>query len=341
MSRHRHQGHRGSKGGAATLGTAIIVLLAGSVLAAAVADIARTELAITRDRRVLAHGLAAADRCLARIVASLPAGWDHAVALAGADGVVNTADDGVLVAPSGCSATLLPGSLGALRPFLDVAAAVLGGRRRLRAIVGAAPRPLPAVVWTSSGTALGFVTGRVDLNGLDAARPDLTALPAIASPDDPSLVDAWLAGTPGVTVGGTTAPEYSPAPPFAALLARLRGQGAGPMFVPAPALPAAGLYAVAGDLTIASPGFGAGVLAVEGRLDIQADFAFSGIVAASGGVGVANGVTLRILGGLWAGTPALNVAGELVVLHDAAAVDAADALFRLPRRALVAGLVDR
>ena len=83
------------------------------------------------------------------------------------------------------------------------------------------------------------------------------------------------------------------------------------------------------------------MLAVEGRLDIQADFAFSGIVAASGGVSVANGVTLQIRGGMWAGPPALNVAGELVVVHDRAAIDAVDGLFRLPRRAAVAGLVDR
>src|SRR6185436_4602484 len=139
------------------------------------------------------------------------------------------------------------------------AATVAGGRRRLRAIVGATPHPLPAVVWTSSATALGLVMGRVELNGVDVARPDLTPLPAIASPDDPSLVDAWLGGTPGVTVVGTTAsPQYAPAPPLTALLARLRTQGAGSTFVPAPALPAAGLHAVAGDLTIASPGFGAG-----------------------------------------------------------------------------------
>ena len=341
MSRSRHGRRHGAEAGGATLATAIVVLLAASMLAGAVSDIARTELVIARDRRLLTRGLAAADLCLARTVAGLPAGWDQAAALAGADGVNGTADDGVLVAPSGCSATLLPGPLGALRPFLDVAAAVAGGRRRLRAIVGVTPDPLPSLVWTSSAT-LGLVTGHVELDGIDPARPDVLPLPAVASPDDPSLVDAWLAGMPGVTVvGATAAPRYAPAPPFAALRPRLLAQGAGSTFTAAPALPAAALHAVASDLTIASPGFGAGVLAVDGRLDIQADFSFSGIVAASGGVGVANGVTLRILGGLWVGAPALNVAGELIVRHDRAAVDAAEALFRLPRRAAIAGLVDR
>jgi hypothetical protein len=58
-------------------------------------------------------------------------------------------------------------------------------------------------------------------------------------------------------------------------------------------------------------------------------------------VRVASGATLRIAGALWLGAPALDVAGQLVVRHDRAALDAADALFRLPRRARIVGLVDR
>ena len=328
--------------GCATLVTAFIVLLAGSLLAAAVAEIARTELVVARDRRILAGGLAAADACLARVVGDLPAGWDHATALAGADGIDGTADDGVVAAPSGCRATLVPGPLGALRPFVEVEATVPGGRRRLRAIVGAASPPLPAVVWAERASPLGFVMGAVEIDGVDPARPDLPPLPAIASPEDPAAVDAWLHTTPAVTVAGATeSPRYAPHPPLGNLLAaRLALQGARAEFVPAaiPSPPA--LHAVPGDLIIATPGYGAGFLAVAGRLDIQADFAFSGIVGVSGGVGVASGATLRIAGGLWVGATGLDVAGTLAVRHDRAATDAVEALFRLPRPATVAGLVD-
>ena len=334
--------HRRDRGGA-TLATAVIVLLAGSLLAAAVAEIARTELVVARSRRITADGLAAADACLARVTAALPAGWDQTSALAGPDGIAGTVDDGMLPAPGGCAATLVPGPLGALRPFLDVAASVPGGGRRLRAIIGAAPAPLPALLWAESAAALGHVGGRVELDGVDPARPDLPALPALVSPDDPALADAWIAGTPGIFITGATArAEFAPAPRLRDTLStRLIDHGALPAFTPAPTPPPLALHAVAGDLVIATAGYGTGVLAVDGRLDIQADFAFSGVVAASGGVGVASGATLRIGGGLWLGAPAFDVAGLLVVRHDRTAVDAVDARFRLPRRAAVAGVVDR
>ena len=294
-------------------------------------------------RRTTAEGLAAADSCLARVVATLPAGWDQADALAGADATMGTADDGVVAAPSGCTALLVPGPLGTARPFLDVAAAVPDGGRRLRAVVDGAPEPSPAVVWSTGGS-LGFVPGRVELDGVDPARTGLAALPAVASPGDPAAIDAWLAATPGVVVlGQTAAAAYAPAPPLAGgmLATRLVAAGAAPVFVAAPVPPPATLHLVPGDLTIATPGHGTGLLAVEGRLDIQADFAFSGVVVASGGVAVASGTTLRIAGSLWVGAPALDVAGTLAVRHDRAALDAADARFRLPRRAAVAGLMDR
>jgi hypothetical protein len=333
---------RDTQRGGATLATAVVVLLAGTLLAAAVAEIARTELVVARDRRVLATGLAAVDACLAQVVAELPAGWDHATALDGVDGIGGTLDDGVLAAPPGCQATLVPGPLGARRPFLDVGVSVPGGGRRLRAVVGATPSPLPALVWAERASPLGLVAGRVELDGADPARPDLPPLPAIAAPDDPSAVDAWLAVTPGITVvAGTGMPEFAPRPPLGGILAaRLDAQGASPVLVPAPAPPPFALHAVAGDLVIATTGNGAGFLAVTGRLDIQADFAFSGIVAVGGGVTVASGAAFRIAGGLWVGAPGLDVAGELVVHHDRAAIDAVEGLFRLPRRATVAGLVD-
>ena len=333
---------RAGQRGGATLATALVVLLAGSLLAAALSDVARTELLVARDRRVAAVGFAAADACVARVVAALPAGWAQADALAGPDGTSGTADDGVRVAPSGCVATLLPGPLGAARPFLDVAVTVPGGGRRVRAIVGVAAAPSPAVVWAVDA-ALGVVGGRVDVDGVDPARPDVDALPAFATADDPALTDAWIAASGGVTVApGTVAAEIAPAPPLgAALWSRLAAAGAVPVFVSAAAPPLPMLHAIDGDVVVTAPGYGSGLLVVRDRLDIEADFAFSGVVAVSGGVYVASGATLRIAGSLWLGVPALDVAGRLEVRHDRAALDAADTLFRLPRRAALAGQVDR
>jgi hypothetical protein len=328
--------------GAVALTTALVVLVAASLIGAAVAEIARTELGLTQSRRTFARGLAAADACLARVVSTLPAGWDHANALAGPDGIVGTSDDGVLATPPGCTALLGAGPLGATRPFLDVAAVVPAGGRRLRAIVARAIPPVPAVVWTTGVAALGSVAGRLQIDGVDATRPDLSPLAAIASPDDPALVDAWLAGAPGVTLAAATGmPEYAPAPPLPAVASRLAGQGASPTFVPSAGAPWPGVYAIGGDLVIATPGAGSGLLYVDGRLDIQADFAFSGVVAARGGVGVATGVSARVAGAIWLGEPGFALGGDLGVRHDRAALDVADALFPFPRRADVAGLVDR
>jgi hypothetical protein len=331
---------RDREAGGATLATAIVVLLVASLVTAAVGEVARTELVVARSRRTLARGLAAADACLARVVATLPAGWSHSGALAGADGTIGTTDDGLLVAPAGCSATLLPGPLGAARPLLDVTATVPGGGRRLRAVIGRAAA-LPAVVWATSGM-LGRVAGHVTIDGVDHGRPDLAPLAAVASPDDPAVVDAWLRAVPAVVPVGPTAPaSYAPPPPLAEVATRLVAGGATAAFTPAPTPPPPTLHAIAGDLAITTAGFGAGVLEVDGRLDIQADFAFSGVVAASGGVGVANGATLRIGGALWVGAPAFDCDGTIALEHDRAALDAAHALFPLPRRASVAGMVDR
>lgn len=327
--------------GATALAPACLVLLAASVLGAAVAEIVRTELVVARSRRIFVDGLAAADACLARVAATLPAGWDHAVALAGADGIVGTADDGLLAAPSGCTALLRPGPLGASRPYLDVTAMVPGGARGVRAVVGAATPPVPAIVW-AEGASLGTVTGRLLLDGIDDSRPDVAALPAVATPDDPASVDAWLAGMPAALVlAGTPAPEYAPAPPLDSMAARLLAAGALPSFAPSSPASVPGLYAIAGDLAVTTSGSGAGLLYVDGRLDIEADFTFSGIVAARRGLRVGGGVVARIAGATWLGLPAFDVAGEARVEHDRAALDAAAALFAFPRRAAVAGLVDR
>ncbi len=331
---------RAGQRGAVALATALVVVLVATLLGAAVADVARLELVLAQSRRTLGRGLAAADACLARVVAALPAGWDQASALAGPDAIAGTADDGLVAAPAGCTAVLTPGPLGALRPFVDVAATVPGGGRRLRALVAPRRDPTPAAVW-ATGSALGTVSGRLAIDGVDPGRPDLAPLPAIATPDDPAAVDAWLAATAGATVSATPRPAWTPSPPMVAIASRLVAAGALSGFTPAVAMPPPTLAVVAGDATIATPGAGAGVLYVDGRLDITADFAFNGVVAARGGVHVASGVHVQIAGSLWLGTPAFDVAGDVAVRHDRAALDAADAVFRLPRPATVAGLVDR
>jgi hypothetical protein len=126
-----------------------------------------------------------------------------------------------------------------------------------------------------------------------------------------------------------------------AIASRLVGAGALTGFTPAAVMPPPTLALVAGDAAITTRGTGAGVLYVDGRLDITTDFAFNGVVAARGGVHVASGVRVQIAGGLWLGTLAFDVAGDVDIRHDRAALDAADALFRFPRPATIAGLVDR
>jgi hypothetical protein len=332
---------RRERGGVA-LPASLVVLLVGLVVGAAVAEVARTELMLARSRRALMRGLAAADACLARVASAFPAGWDFAPTLLGPDATGGTADDGVVTAPSGCAARLQPGAGGAVRPFLDVTATVLDGRRRLRALVARAEPPSPAVVWAASAAALGVVSGRLLIDGVDPARPDLPPLAAIATPDDPAAVDAWIAATSGVAIPSPTRhPEFAPVPVLTAMAARFAALGAPTAFAPDVAPPAPSLHAVPGDLVVATAGFGTGLLYVDGRLDIRADFAFNGVVVARGGLSVASGATLTVSGSLWVGAPAFDVRGDAIVRHDRAALDAADGLDRLPRRAIVVGLVDR
>ncbi len=170
----------------------------------------------------------------------------------------------------------------------------------------------------------------------------MPALPGIATPDDPATVDGWTNGLPGVVLPpGTARAIHAPAPPILDVAARLVAAGAVPTFVPMAGAPPPTRYVVAGDLTILTTGAGAGILYVDGRLDIRADCAFSGLVVARGGVAVASGVTFDVAGGVWAGSPAFDVSGDAVVHHDRAAIDAAEALLPFPRLAAVAGIVDR
>ncbi|HXJ36718.1 MAG TPA: hypothetical protein VMS22_22000 [Candidatus Eisenbacteria bacterium] len=332
--------------GSVVLPVALVVLVIATVLSAGLAEVTRTELVIGRHRRVAAAALAAADACLARVVSVLPAGWDFRPALAGADGVLGTADDGAVPAPAGCTANLRPGPLDAARPTLDVAASAAGGARALRATMGrAAGIGAQSLVWITDPTRLGSVTGTLALDANDPARPDAPALAGIAGPADASVIDAWLVAVPGVSsAAGTGAPLYAPAPPFAELEARMVALGAAPIFVSSPPPAPATVTLASGDLVLDVGGAGAGVLVVQGRLDIRANFSFSGVVVAGGGLVVASGARFDLAGTLWlgaaAGAPALDVAGTVTVRHDVAALGAAEALVPLPRRARAVGMQD-
>jgi len=65
------------------------------------------------------------------------------------------------------------------------------------------------------------------------------------------------------------------------------------------------------------------------------------VVVASAGIRVASGARLEIAGAVWLGNGAtLTVAGDVHVVADGAALDAADGLLGLPRRAVVGGMRD-
>ena len=87
---------------------------------------------------------------------------------------------------------------------------------------------------------------------------------------------------------------------------------------------------------------GAGLLFVDGWLEVRGSLAFEGVVVVTGGLRVAPGATLAVDGGLWlgVGSPTLTVEGVLVLHHDPAAIAAADAVLPLPRRAVVTGARD-
>jgi hypothetical protein len=149
-----------------------------------------------------------------------------------------------------------------------------------------------------------------------------------------------------VTVGAGTMPPFTaPAPPLAALRARLAATGpGGAERLVAGGPPPAGLALVNGDLVVPGIAYGAGILHVTGTLDIQGRLDFTGMVVAEQGLRVEAGAQLTVRGGLWLGPlpggPPLAVDGLVEVRRDAAAVDAADALLALPRRARLAGVRD-
>jgi putative intracellular protease/amidase len=112
-----------------------------------------------------------------------------------------------------------------------------------------------------------------------------------------------------------------------------------------PSAPGVALAYIAGDLTIVDHREGAGLLLVDGTLDIQATFDFTGLVVAAGGIRIASGASCTVSGALWVGVPtpfapSLLVDGSLVLRREPAALATADGLAPLPRPAALLGLRD-
>jgi hypothetical protein len=329
---------RGTRG-AAALPAAVMTLLVSTALGVAIAELVHTEVALASRRVLAARALAAVDTCVARVVSALPAGWDFASELAGA---------GVPAEP-GCRvrARPAPGAADPPRLLLGVTAARARGTRSVEALVGRAPAAgVPALLWLTAPPGPGAVGGSLALEGVDPLVPDAPGWAALAAPTMPDALDGWLAGEPGATVApGTAAPRAAPAPPLAALVARLADAGAaGAEALGEAAGAAPGRVLVRGDLTIASARHGAGLLVVDGALDVDVSLGFTGIVAVTGGLRVARGATLAVDGALWlapgAAARPFTVDGDAVVRRRDAALAAAESLLPLPRPAVLLGQRD-
>jgi hypothetical protein len=326
--------------GAAALPAAVMTLLVSTALGVAIADLVHTEVALARQRLLAARALAAADACVARVVAALPAGWDFGPELAGAG----------LPAPTpGCRlrARPAPGPAEPPRLLLEIAATAGRGTRAVEALVGRTPAPgVAALLWLATPPGPGTVGGSLALAGVDPLVPDAPGWAALAAPAIPDALDAWLVGQPGVTIApGTAAPRAAPPPPLAALVARLVDAGApGAEALVEAAGPAPSRALVRGNLAIASPAHGAGLLVIDGTLDVDASLSFTGLVVVTGGLRVARGATLAVDGALWlapgAGPQPFAVDGDAVVRRRDAALAAAGGLLPLPRPAILLGQRD-
>ncbi len=332
------------------LAAAVLALAVATTLSAALAELSRSAMLLARARLSAARALLAADQCLAHAVARLPAGWDFDALLAGPDGVVGTGDDATVGAPAGCQITLArpPGPPVPPRILAQVEAAVGRGRRLLRALIRreTSPGP-PALLWLAERAVPGPVEGTLILDAEETTTSEWPPLAAIASPDDLVALDTWLASGNITVAPADAAPRYAPEPPLAELTGRAQG---GPALPPSLGLVGSGAPPLAltlaeGDLQIASPARGSGLLVVPGFLDIQAPFDFTGVVVAAGGLWLEPGATLDIRGALWLGRPAdggsaLRIDGTAVIRADRASLDLADGLLALPRLARLAGIQD-
>jgi hypothetical protein len=211
-------------------------------------------------------------------------------------------------------------------------------------VLARAPVPSPwALLWLTTLPSSAAIHGSVLLDGVDAS-PDAPRWAAFAAPAEPEGLDAWAATVGGAlgTSAGTLPAIAAAPPPLAALASRVlaAAHGGAESLVPAGA-PTPTLAYVAGDLLVDAALHGAGVLFVDGLLDIRGGLDFTGVVVASGGVRIGSGASLTVAGAVWTGAPStFEVDGTMALRADAAAVAAADALVPLPRRAVILGQRD-
>ena len=335
--------------GSPALPAALAAVAVSAALGAAIAEVTRVELALTRQRRAATIALLAADRCLAEVIASTPPGWDFAPLLVGPDGVPGTADDGAVGTPPGCTghARTAPGPMAPPRALLRLEANAGGGRRLVDAVIGLDGAPgVPALLWLGRSPAAASLPGMVILDGASA---DTTAADwaGVAAPVDPTDLDAWVAGAGSHLVVGvrTADPVMMAPPPFAALAARVEAADPAGAEVLVPASPSPAIAFVAGDLVVTGALAGAGLLFVDGTLDIQGASDFTGVVVVAGGVRIPTGGRLEVAGAFWLAAPGtsgpvLDVAGSLTVRRDANAMTSTDHILSLPRRAVLLGLKD-
>jgi len=221
-----------------------------------------------------------------------------------------------------------------------VGADVGGGHRSLEALVGrAVPPGVPALLWLADARVLGPVTGTLALDGRLPGDPPGSRWAGLAAPTEAAALDAWLAAQDGRVSGGAEPPIGLGGPPLAALAALVAAAGTTGALAAAPPV-APGRIRVAGDLVVGTPAVGAGLLMVEGMLDIRSALGFNGVIVAMGGIHVAAGATLTLGGALWLGGPTFDVAGSVAVGRDDSALAAADALLALPRQPVLLGLHD-
>ncbi|TMA87544.1 MAG: hypothetical protein E6J71_04335 [Deltaproteobacteria bacterium] len=350
----RRRARAGSERGAA-LAAALVALAVSAALVAGLADVVRTEIILARERRAMVEALAAADACIAQSLTALPVGWDFEPLLLGPDGARSTPDDGTLATPTGCSghAARAPGTPDPPRVLLAIDALAGEGRRLLEAIIGRDPAPAsPALLWTTLPPFPDAVTGMMVLEGADV-DPEAPDLPGLAAPTTPTELDAWVAAEgPHVAPSPRTpAPVQAPLPPLSELATRAEAaRPAGAEVLVSQGTPPSppALALVRGDLVISDARQGSGLLLVEGALDIRGSLDFTGLVVAAGGLRIAEGAALGVVGALWLGEPGapgapvapLAVAGRLALRQSRAAIVTADGLLALPRRAVLRGLRD-
>jgi hypothetical protein len=342
---------RGAALSATLLVVALILALAGTGLL-----LARAALVLFMNFRDATATLYLARAGIERALAVLRAGYSFDALLAGPDGIRGSADDGdpgAGAAVSGCTVRAeddagdpdpdrLADGNGRIR-VVSEGAGPRGARSRIEALVGRAPAPyVPAAAYLGRPDL--DVAATATFDGADHAPGDPPGAasgpgPPVAAAATP-VADVPVALPGGVQDAGGAAVTAAPAAAIDAEDFAVRLVSAGPPAGPLPLGtfgPAA--LRVVGDATLAAPAVGAGVLIVEGSLDVNVPVEVRGAVIVLGRLRVAAEGTLSVRGWLWVegrgAGPAVTADGPLSVIYSSEAVAEADRLFRLPRRPVV------